>query len=96
MTSEGDDAIPTNTREVRQLGISQPDIWPAPNPVCVRIDYRVLRLFFKEGAAFRSNGFLRSFVKLREYFRSVSCALSHPIILCLPNPSLFRQSRRTF
>ena len=49
MASEGDDAIPTNTREVRQLGISQPDIWPVLNAACVRVDYRVLRVFLKQG-----------------------------------------------
>jgi hypothetical protein len=45
---EGDDAIPTNTREVRQLGITQPDIWPVSNPVCVRVDYRVLLVFLEQ------------------------------------------------
>ena len=49
MASEGDDAIPTNTREVKQLGISQPDIWPVLNPVCARVNYRVLRVFLKQG-----------------------------------------------
>jgi hypothetical protein len=34
VASEGDDAIPANTREVRQLGLSQPDIWPVLTGVC--------------------------------------------------------------
>ena len=86
MASEGNDATPTNTREVRQLGINQPDIWPVLNPVYVRVDYRVLRVFLKQGG-FRSNGSMRSFVKLREDFRTLSCALSRWMILCLSNPS---------
>ena len=35
----------TNTRDVRQIGISPPDIWPVLNPECVRVDYGVLRVF---------------------------------------------------
>jgi hypothetical protein len=49
VASEGDDAIPINTREVRQLGISQPDIWPVLNPVCVRVDLPGVALVSQAG-----------------------------------------------
>jgi hypothetical protein len=45
---KGDAATSTNTREVTQLGISQPDIWPVFNPVCMRVDYRVWHVFLEQ------------------------------------------------
>jgi hypothetical protein len=38
------------------------------NPMCVQVDYPVLGVFLKQGAAFTSNGFMRSFVKLAKIF----------------------------
>jgi hypothetical protein len=32
-----------------QHGISQSDIWPVHNSMCVRLDYRILRVFCKQG-----------------------------------------------
>jgi hypothetical protein len=46
---QGEGATSTNTREVTQLGNSQPDLWPVFNPVWMRVDYRVLHVFFEQG-----------------------------------------------
>ena len=86
MASEGDDAIPTNTREVKQLEISQPDIWPVLNPVCARVNYRVLRVFLKQGG-FHVKRIHAILCETSRRFRTLSCALSRWMILCLSNPS---------